>query len=379
MVEGGQAIPEALDEQQSSLLTRLARLAILGPLSAGWRLFAGDEGADQEDGETTEVSASVGSVVLTALVDECAKMVLEEFSTNFGGPSAALMTAEAFKELVNRVRLSGGLAPLSDPVDLDLLIKHLKRSRALALTIIDDGQDERTLIKLRAPGALKVSAISPEECNVFRVRNAFGRLQSGLEQLSRTIQETRSAAAKALREKDRGMALFELRRCKALEENRKARMACVLSLQEVLLKIDAAQSDQELYRAYRSSEAALKAIVGATSVADVDAVIESLNELCQEQKILGSALSDTAAFAPSVQIDGGDDAELEAELDLLVEAAIDKELPAAPNDAIKVSNDAVPSAASPGDTAKVSNDAVPSAASLGEDGKQPTGRLLPEA
>lgn len=205
-------------------------------------------------------------------------------------------------ELIQATRKRANLAPITDSSDVDLLLRYMKRNSAMA--IIDSSfKREDWIIRLAARGqAFKGRApdrITGEEADIVRLRVTHERLTNQLEALATQIELHRTAAKAALSRDDRPLALFELRRSKAMAETRNQRLSASETIGNILLKIDSAASNVQVFEAYRLGEKTLRSIISkeGLDVESIDSVVVSLQEVFVEHESIGHALSQEGSFS----------------------------------------------------------------------------------
>lgn len=304
---GNDSTASAVEE---SLLAKLARLALVEPVRAGWRfLSATPSEEDLVDGPTDE---PVGPLLIRCLVAECADIFLT-YMKRSPETITGLQSLEEFVKVINVSRREVDLPVIIDKEDVRILLGHLKKIGAIALAVDDDGE---SYVKY-SPEASSCQISTDEICE-YKLRRLLERLERQLKDLSHQMSSLRASARDHLRRGDRSFALLDLKRSKALESVRQSRMNVISNLHEVVSKIDTAKLDIQSFEAYQIGNATLRSIFQENRITaqSVDEIVASLQEALDQQNEISSAVAQELA---SVQID---EEELEQELeDLAIKQA----------------------------------------------------------
>jgi hypothetical protein len=118
------------------------------------------------------------------------------------------------------------------------------------------------------------------------------KLSAHVARLESQMAETKACLLNCLREKDRPAALQYLRRRKEFERLRDQRLGCLTTIEAMLLKMENARSDAEVFEAYRLGERSLRSMLGALpSVGAVDDLLLDVQELMADQESLAQAMA----------------------------------------------------------------------------------------
>lgn len=311
------------DEQPNveHLIFRLARLSF----NWGWRVLNGRHGEEDEEepekqggGVSSEAEVTF-SVVLRSLVKETGNLFLSYFRQRDEHALFPVISLEEFHSAVQECRSASSLPPITNLDDFDVLIRYLKSQSAIA---VHEDAIVGTLIKVKIAPERSL-LVTADECNVLRVRQMQKKLSKRVEALSTEVYRVKELVKDAIRKQDRSLASFELRRSKGLEQSRKQAMAALETIQEIVTKIDAARSSNEIFGAYKAGERALKYVLESSNVTveDVDDVMISLAETMDLQEELATTLATPMAVASSASSEPEDISALEKELEELMSSA----------------------------------------------------------
>ena len=302
-------------DEAGSLLLRFTRLTIGSAVRWGWSLIAGsDAGAEPGDGDTASslgTSTSIEPVMLTSLLLDTVDRVFTVFHerrNRYGLLSA--MDISEFKDLVQETRRLQGLPLITLVSDFDILIKFMKQKGLLAIRT-----EPKEVVKLSGDRKSVVTDVTIEEINIIKLKAMQENLRLRLERLSTQIKTTRDLARAALKAQDRDLALFELKRSKAIDVMRNQNLSSLQAIEDILDKVDSAKSMAQVFDAYRAGESTLRSIISATNVTpgQVDDLMTSLAEAINDQEILSSALA-TPIDISTADLSDISDRALEAEL-----------------------------------------------------------------
>ena len=285
-----------------------------GPLRTtwGWVLGLGGIGGVQSH------AALVVPELLQRWTDRLIRHVTERSRhTTF----AALFTLEGLQGTLNELRRKAGMNATCSINDAATLVRFMKSRGALVeLEASEAGQESILRIRLANERAATLT-ITEEQRGVLQLQSMASKLSSHVARLESQMAEAKASLMSCLREKDRPAALQHLRRRKEFERLRDQRLGCLATIEAMLLKMEDAQSDAEVFEAYRVGERSLRAMLGALpSAGAVDDLLLDVQELVAGQETLSQAMAQ--AVPGSQEEEEG----LEAELAELLLST----LPAAP-------------------------------------------------
>ena len=215
----------------------------------------------------------------------------------------------AFKATVSNSS-SAIVAP--SETDLDVLLKYLARDRKVALV-------DKEVIKLELePGSIESDAkISEHERGIVDVRDTHAKVEKQIEEIEKRIKERQSKVEKCLKENSRSQALSYLRSKKTLEALLEKRVSTLETLHGILVKIEQAAGDIEIMKAYETSTASLKTLLGDTRLQPdrIDANMDEMQETLANADEVRQAIDLGAqGMRQASGVEEPDEAEMEAEL-----------------------------------------------------------------
>lgn len=258
----------------------LSELLFWGPLRHTWGWALGGPAAPPAT-----------ALAIPALLQAAADAVVQHVGRPAAAPLAPLFTPETLRGLVGELRRAQGLPADVTAADAGLLIEYMEARGMLA---VEAGAGPERAIRVRRPGERGALRISEEHRNIVRLQATAARVAGHVEELARRAQELRGCAAQALRAKDRAAALQHLRRSRELAAVQAQRAASLGTLETVLLRIEGAKTDAEVFEAYRAGERTLGALVAALpSAGAVDELLAAIQEHGAEQELTAQALGQT--------------------------------------------------------------------------------------
>ena len=290
-------VVEPRDNGLDSFLARFARLTVLRPVNVAWDyLFPSNE-------EETHPVLKKEELLFPELIKELADKTLA-----LAEERVKIFRCFSWKDFTSLVEQAYG-SKIRDEEDFELIFTHLLKKQKLTVRSSNDSRIIKIDDKL---------GISEEEVKIMQMKEFHGVLDTQLHELAGRIDSAKKAAVSALGRKDRTLAIHELKRSKAIEQYRNQRLEAFSTLQTILLKIEAAQSDSQLFSAFKLGESVLRKVLAGNAVEEADNTMLSLEELIAEQRELSAALS--------VPIVVADEAGLENELeDLLVQKRLSEQ------------------------------------------------------
>ncbi|MCO5596155.1 hypothetical protein L7F22_050215 [Adiantum nelumboides] len=202
--------------------------------------------------------------------------------------------------------------PSPSESDLEVLLKYLARDRRVALV-------DKEVIKLELErGTIETdSKISEHERGIVDVRDTHAKVEKQIEEIEKRIKERQSKVEKCLKENSRSQALSYLRSRKTLEALLEKRVGTLETLHGVLVKIEQAASDVEIMKAYETSTASLKTLLGDARLQPdrIDANMDEMQETLANADEVRQAIDLGAqGMRQASGVEEPDEAEMEAEL-----------------------------------------------------------------
>ncbi|KAJ8586100.1 hypothetical protein M405DRAFT_772128 [Rhizopogon salebrosus TDB-379] len=250
-----------------------------------------------------------GDYVMLGIVEQAAD-TLEKLRDGAGiSPADNLYTVEGFRREFAANVIPGVV--LSE-TDTKALLKYLERERRVVI------QDGNVIKFVTADHDREITAV---DRGILELKTAVRNLREQVDGIQNKIDQTTSKISNSLRQQRKSIALAELRIKKHLEDLLSKRLGSLHNLESTLISVETAAGDVEIMRTYESSTATLKAILSHPSL-QRDKIEETMDALAISTAD-AREIDDAIRMGGDVAIAeaGIDDAELEAELNALVEEA----------------------------------------------------------
>lgn len=199
--------------------------------------------------------------------------------------------------------------PALTPAALDLLVDTL-HARHLATAFEVHGTRAVKFTRERHSSASP--SVTSVERGIAALKYTLQLLDSQLARVELEVAASEAEVLKSLAAHNRRHALLHLKRKKVLQTLHDKRLTAKHNIEQVLLTVHGAQSDQSVLEAYKSGVAGLKHVQSSQSVEEIDATLEEWRETVTSQEELSAALTGVTDQLVSV-----DDAELEREYEAL--------------------------------------------------------------
>ncbi|SPO27494.1 uncharacterized protein UTRI_10611 [Ustilago trichophora] len=280
-----------------------------------------DDGIGEYSQDETLFRKQKGDWVWYALVHRLASAFLTRHYDKEANlsPLSCLMTTAEFNEKLSRVCISDfGFVPSQR--DVQLVLKHLTRDMdGVAITQSDIIKLSPTFSPHNPCSSLE--PITQEDRSILAVKSTLHRLDQQIHSLETQIISRNTQIKTALRNNAKSQATSYLRSRKALEQVLEKRMAVRENMATVMMKIEQAQSDVDVMRAYRASSEVLKSVLGREELRleNVEKTMEGLQEALVGQREVDEVIRGESA------VDGVDEEELLQELKALEEEKREEE------------------------------------------------------
>ena len=240
-----------------------------------------DEGYSQDE---TLFRAKRGDWVCYPLVHRLASSFLAHHYEDAHSPLSCLMTTAAFRAKLSTVCETAFNFRPSER-DASLVLRHLTRDRSAA--VVSDG-----LVKLGRDENTPLTQITEEDRSVVAVTETLRRLDLQIAALEAQISARTEQAKAALRAGAKTRAASHVRSRRALDEVLAKRVDVRDNLAAVVLKIEQAQSDAEVVRAYEASASVLESVLSRDELQmeRVDKTMERLQDGLAAQKEVDDVL-----------------------------------------------------------------------------------------
>ncbi|CAM9656553.1 unnamed protein product [Scytosiphon promiscuus] len=204
--------------------------------------------------------------------------------------------------------------------DIALLVKYLVRTKRAV--------EEGSLLKVFTGGGgaggtgrpvpAGEVAISETEKDLLRLRCTVASLEASALDLGQRIQRLKLDALRENRQGQKRAALVHMKRMKQLQSAREKRLSSLFTLETALDQVKQLRMDKQVLEAHEAATSALKACREAQglTVERVEDTLDALAEEMAEQQAIAAALAQQGALLSD---DEGERADLEAELDALLQ------------------------------------------------------------
>ncbi len=199
--------------------------------------------------------------------------------------------------------------PALTPAALDLLIDTL-HARHLATAFEVHGT--RAVKFSRERHSTASPSVTSVERGVAALKYTLQLLDTQLARVELEVAASAAEVLKSLAAQNRRHALLHLKRKKVLQALHDKRLTAKHNIEQVLLTVHGAQSDQSVLEAYKSGVAGLKQVQASQSVEEIDATLDEWRDTVASQEELSAALTGVTDQLAAV-----DDAELEREYEAL--------------------------------------------------------------
>ncbi|TFK91023.1 hypothetical protein K466DRAFT_596452 [Polyporus arcularius HHB13444] len=273
-------------------------------------------GAVFGDSGTTERWKKVrGDYVAVSLLESAAERILERQRQKSTGHLAdSLYNVESFRAEFAECAHEG--ATLSS-TDVKVVLKFLERDKG---AIIVRGE----VIKFVDEGTAQTSEVTPVDTGILALKTSIERLQAQVDTVQHRIDQLTQQISDALRQKRKEIAMTHLRARKQFEEVLKKRLSSMELLRSTLIRVETSAGDIEIMKAYESSTATLREVLAHPSLQreKIDETMDAMAAANADAREVQDAIQLGAEMA---QADASvDDADLEAELQALVQQVEDE-------------------------------------------------------
>ncbi|XP_075457604.1 charged multivesicular body protein 7 isoform X2 [Ascaphus truei] len=235
-------------------------------------------------------------LVIPEVLKERAALVLQKYQSS---PlrSLPLLCEEEVRTLC------ADLCP--DPTTLNLVLLQLQRDKKICVL---ERRDKR-LLKFMQDGLGQVTQVSESDLGVFELRQSEKllsvRLQCVCDESDRLREEARSCSKAG----NKQQALRCLRRRRVAERRVLDLQSKLDTVQSILERISAAETDRKVVSAYQAGVSALRVALKDVSLEKAESLVDQIQEFCDLQDDIGQTLSGVTTNEPDL-----DSVELEREL-----------------------------------------------------------------
>lgn len=192
--------------------------------------------------------------------------------------------------------------------DLKLILVYLEKIKQLAIIQLNDGTMG---VKLDS----QVAQVTEVDRGVLQMQVVLDQLEEQVGKLTEDVEKCVKQASEQLQAKNRPRAMAHLKKKKLLQDVLTKRMDNVHKIQQILLSIDSATTNNQVVEAFAVGVASLKHANAQHSADEVHAIMDELGDLLADQAELDKAIGANVAD-PNLEFD---ESELSRELEALVE------------------------------------------------------------
>ena len=202
-----------------------------------------------------------------------------------------------------------------DEETLTVVLASLQRQGKAVLFFTIEGEK---IVKFAKKTELKVTPVSENDVDIVRLRKTVARMTIQVRKLSDEVESCRLQAARFAKEGSKSKALQMLKRRDARRKTLDKLSANLTSLEEIVHRIQHANTNIMVFDALKSGMATLKSLHGEMDIDTVEDTIDELNETLSVSQDIDNAISKGIPYANESSDIGYDELEeLEKELESL--------------------------------------------------------------
>ncbi|XP_043840896.1 charged multivesicular body protein 7 [Dromiciops gliroides] len=204
------------------------------------------------------------------------------------------------------------LCASSCPDERTFYLVLLQLQKEKRVTVLE--QNGEKIVKFARGLHAKVSPVNDVDVGVYQLMQSERLLSRKVESLSQEAERCKEDARQACRAGKKQLALRHLKSKQRTEKRIEALHAKLDTVQGILDRIYASQTDQMVFNAYQAGVGALKLSMKDITVEKAESLVDQIQELCDTQDEVSQTLA-------GVGINGldSDSEELEKELDSLLQ------------------------------------------------------------
>ncbi|XP_006140727.1 charged multivesicular body protein 7 isoform X1 [Tupaia chinensis] len=200
----------------------------------------------------------------------------------------------------------------SCPDERTFYLVLLQLQKEKRVTVLE--QNGEKIVKFARGPHAKVSPVNDVDVGVYQLMQSEQLLSRKVESLSQEAERCKEEARRACRAGKKQLALRSLKAKQRTEKRIEALHAKLDTVQGILDRIYASQTDQMVFNAYQAGVGALKLSMKDVTVEKAESLVDQIQELCDTQ----DEVSQTLAGGVTNGLDF-DSEELEKELDFLLQ------------------------------------------------------------
>ncbi|KAJ3286685.1 Charged multivesicular body protein 7 [Rhizoclosmatium sp. JEL0117] len=297
---------QSLDQLDSESSWSLAGL-VKSSVSFGFALVFG----------STSTSTHDTDLVLLALAQEYGTRLVNWVKDNSIYSTDALQDESIFGKALPDTHLT--------QIDYLVLAQWLQETRK-AVVKMSNGRVKaiKFLTPSSSTSSKAASTITESDLGVLEIKKTVNLLSRQIEDLEQKAEQLKAEAMKHLNANSKVRAKACLKQKAVVNGVLEKRVASLHTLDGILGKIQQAETDSEILKAYETGSSTLKSIIANSGVTTdrIDTVMDSLHDALADQTEIDEAF---AYHNQKLQENVADDDELEKELDALVESDAKKE------------------------------------------------------
>uniref|UniRef100_G3SXH9 Charged multivesicular body protein 7 n=1 Tax=Loxodonta africana TaxID=9785 RepID=G3SXH9_LOXAF len=201
----------------------------------------------------------------------------------------------------------------SCPDERTFYLVLLQLQKEKRVTVLE--QNGEKIVKFARGPHAKVSPVNDVDVGVYQLMQSEQLLSRKVESLSQEAERCKEDARRACRAGKKQLALRSLKAKQRTEKRIEALHAKLDTVQGILDRIYASQTDQMVFNAYQAGVGALKLSMKDVTVEKAESLVDQIQELCDTQDEVSQTLAGGVTNGPR----DFDSEELEKELDVLLQ------------------------------------------------------------
>lgn len=272
----------------------------------------GSSGNDDDHDEEILASSTFPKVLLHhELLEECCLKVFKFIKMN----NTLLLDKVDF---ASSVKQALGFATLDDN-DLKMIERLLIKQNKLLVGKQGFNIESSTIVyKFHIHPTTVIAPITEIDFGRLTLKRTACNLTKQIEAMHLDIERLRAEIKVALSEKAKPKAMLSLKRAKRLEEIVEKRSNSLLTIEQIIEKIESAESEEKILQAYSVGSKALRSIISRTDIGQVENTMDELAEVLADQREIESVMEQGQEEIISSHQLKYEDSDLEKELEALL-------------------------------------------------------------
>ncbi|KAJ1547564.1 Charged multivesicular body protein 7 [Nowakowskiella sp. JEL0078] len=193
-------------------------------------------------------------------------------------------------------------------MDIELILKFWERTNVVIIQF-----DAKSGSRFPKDQKEYTSGITPIDSGIVIIKETLHALHSQADDLDKQIDQLNKETKIKLAESNKSRAMFALKRRHALEKILSARLGSIETIENILSRIQSAETDTQVLEAYKSGSETLKSLL--PSIDSVESTMSQLQDTLADAQEIENAIQ-----TGIVGTIGENDQDLEIELDALLAA-----------------------------------------------------------